>query len=172
MRLIFSALALGLAGLSAAGDPKIKEVDAKGLLAAVKEQQAKVVVVNFYATWCPPCVAEFPHFVKFRQASVDRGVEVLFMSADFPDDKDKVFAFLKQRGVDWQSFLKAGKDGAFIKAINPDWTGALPATAFYSNTGKQLKFHHGVLSLKELTTTTEQLLKRERQKQEQQEKEK
>lgn len=99
----------------------------------------KAVLVNVWATWCVPCVEEFPHLVELREKYKDR-LEVVFISADFDDELDRVQQFLTDQGVDWQTYIKDGKDEPFILAIHPDWSGALPATAVYDASGQPVTF--------------------------------
>jgi len=99
----------------------------------------KAVLVNVWATWCVPCVEEFPYLVRLREEFKDQ-VEVVFISADFPDQLTRVETFLQEQNVDWQTYINDGKDEPFILAIHPDWTGAMPATVVYDKNGRLITF--------------------------------
>lgn len=99
----------------------------------------KAVLVNVWATWCVPCVEEFPYLVRLREEFKDQ-VEVVFISADFPDQLSRVETFLQEQKVDWQTYINDGKDEPFILAIHQDWTGAMPATAVYDKNGRLVTF--------------------------------
>jgi thiol-disulfide isomerase/thioredoxin len=119
---------------------------------------AKLVVVNLWATWCIPCRQEFPHFVKLRQELQPRGVEVLFLSCDFSDEAAAAAAFLAEQRVTWRSYLKQGSDEALIEALNPAWSGTLPATFIYDAHGKQVAFWEGPIEYPALLAKVQALL--------------
>jgi len=126
---------------------------APDILRAVRAANSKVVLVNVWATWCLPCRKEFPDLVRLGKDYASRGLKVVFVSGDFGDARDQVLEFLAAHGVEGRTFLKAGKDEAFINAFNPDWSGALPATFLYDRTGT---LQHSILE----STTYEELEKR------------
>ena len=104
-------------------------VDAKG----------RVLLLNFWATWCKPCIEEFPHLVKLQRTYAARGLDLVFISVDDDDAKTsrRVRAFLQNMNVASPSFLKvSGDDEAFINAVHPRWSGAVPATFVYDRRGK------------------------------------
>lgn len=95
----------------------------------------KTVLVNVWATWCGPCVEEFPSVVKL-QRMYPRRLEVIFICADFPEDRDRALAFLRKQGVDWPTWFKTGQDQDFINALWPEWSGALPFTRIVNKWGR------------------------------------
>ncbi len=99
----------------------------------------KAVLLNVWATWCVPCVEEFPYIAQVQKEFPD-DLKVIFISADFPEDLDRVHGFLRDNGVDWQTYLKDDRDEPFIDAVYSKWTGALPATIVYNKDGSLLKF--------------------------------
>jgi len=130
--------------------PTLKKVTHEDAMAVVKRSDAQVTVVNFWATWCVPCVEEFPAFVKLDRALDDRGVDVMFISTDFPNEQDKVVEFLAEQGVTGTSYLKTGKSTEFVNAFSGDWSGAVPATFVYDSEGTLLDFWEGKASYDEL----------------------
>ena len=104
-------------------------------LIAKHNADGKVVLVNIWATWCGPCVEEFPDIVELKHKYKDQ-LEVVFISADFPEDRERALQFLKDQKVTWETYMKTGKDEPFINAISNDWSGALPFTKIYSKNGQ------------------------------------
>lgn len=90
----------------------------------------KAVILNVWALWCVPCIEEFPMLVDFQNENID--LEVIFVSADFEDEYEKVKSFLIKQGVRPLSYIKNEKDASFIDGINPQWTGSLPYIIVYS----------------------------------------
>jgi len=117
---------------------KIKQVSAEEVQSVIRSYQGKAaVVVNVWATWCVPCVEEFPHLVELQRRHADR-LRVILISADFPENESAVHDFLLAQGVDWETYLKTGRDQPFIAALSDSWTGAMPATFVYDRRGGQV----------------------------------
>jgi thiol-disulfide isomerase/thioredoxin len=148
-----SAACLLLACLTLAGcsepEPVIESADAAKVMAAVQSADAPITLVNFWATWCAPCLEEFPAFVEIGR-EFDDEVDIVFVSMDFPEERESALAFVKEQGWNELSYLKDEPDNAFITAFHPDWTGALPATLVYGPGGELLEFWEGEVSHDEL----------------------
>lgn len=99
----------------------------------------KAVLVNIWATWCIPCVEEFPHIVDVQNEFRD-DLQVIFISADFPEEIERINGFLKDQKVDWQTYIKDDRDEPFIDAVWEKWSGAIPATVIYNKNGSNLTF--------------------------------
>lgn len=111
-----------------ASDTLLKDVTGSELQKIVESYQGKkAVLINIWATWCAPCVKEFPEIVKL-QRNYPKDLKVIFVSADFPQQRDDALQFLKEQDVDWTTYFKTGKDQAFIESLSQEWTGALPFT--------------------------------------------
>lgn len=95
----------------------------------------KAVLVNVWATWCAPCIEEFPHIVKLQRKYPDR-LQVVFVSGDFADARERALEFLRKQEVDWTTYFKDDKDQAFIEALSTEWSGALPFTKIVSSNGE------------------------------------
>jgi thiol-disulfide isomerase/thioredoxin len=95
-----------------------------------------LVVVNFWATWCKPCIDEFPGLVRLKK---ELPIRLLFISVDDPDRIDSVTKYLKSQGVKFLSYIRSEEDmERFINAISPKWSGAVPATFIYDSKGNLL----------------------------------
>jgi thiol-disulfide isomerase/thioredoxin len=93
------------------------------------------VVVNVWATWCRPCVEEFPEILEFARKNQGK-VKVMLVSADFSSRRDLVDKFLRDQGVGFVTYLKQGSDEAFVEVLSPQWSGALPATFVFAPGGR------------------------------------
>ena len=101
------------------GEPKpgtttVREVRADTLAEELKKHSDKVVVVDFWATWCAPCVEKFPHLVALHEKYADAGLVCLSVCMDrqFEEeyDREKVLAFLKKQGATFPNFIVADPD--------------------------------------------------------------
>jgi len=122
---------------------QVEPITSQALVQAIEKSQRPVTVVNIWATWCKPCVEEFPELVRLRSNFKDQGVEVLFVSANFKNSLPDVERFLEAHQVTWPSYLKDGPDDAFIEGFSPDWSGAIPATFVFNAQGALTGFHRG-----------------------------
>jgi thiol-disulfide isomerase/thioredoxin len=89
-----------------------------------------VYIVNFWATWCGPCVAELPNFEQLQKTYQKQPLKVLLVSMDFQSKlKTEVDPFIKKHNYQCEVFLATKKnDQEWIDAIDKDWSGALPGT--------------------------------------------
>jgi thiol-disulfide isomerase/thioredoxin len=121
------------------------EIDAPGLSAAVAKEKGRVVLVNFWATWCVPCRQEFPDLVKLDKAYRSRGLAVIGVSTDLAKDLPAVEKFLASSKPDFANYRKksGGDDQVFIEAVDEKWGGELPFSVVYGPDGKKAKVLSG-----------------------------
>jgi thiol-disulfide isomerase/thioredoxin len=100
-----------------------------------------VVLVNFWATHCSPCIEEMPYILELEQEYKNQGFKVYFVSNDWLDRKNAVFKFLINIGVRGISFLTDElDDNEFINNVHEDWSGALPFTLVFDRKGKLVDY--------------------------------
>ena len=142
--LLILAAAVCLSGNGSARQKRtLREVDAVGLKKAVAGLKGKVVFVNFWATWCAPCVAEFPDIVKLYEKYHARGLEVVAVSFDM--DAPSAVPFLDKQKANFINLLKnpSVEDEVLIKGFDKDWMGALPVSWLFDRNGKRVYFKMG-----------------------------
>jgi thiol-disulfide isomerase/thioredoxin len=142
-------------------DPNVVLLKPAAFADLVKQSAGKVLIVNFWATWCGPCVAEFPEFVKLDQTYRDKTVRFVHISADDSSDlKSKVIPFLKEQKARSDQFLQDTEDPQeMIDVVFKEWSGALPATFVYDKTGKLVFRQFGIIDRDVLTAEIEKGLK-------------
>lgn len=96
-------------------------------------------LVNFWATWCTPCVEEIPAFERINQEYKDRKVKVLLVSLDFPKKiETQLMPFLENYNVTSEVLVLDDPDAnKWIDRVDPEWSGAIPATVIYSKKGRE-----------------------------------
>lgn len=113
------------------------------MLALIQRPGARATMVNVWATWCAPCRAEFPAMLRAAKARRGRGLRLVLVSTDFPEQLAAVRKFLRDQGVRDTAYIETGEPMAFINALEPSWSGAIPATLVYDGHGRQVAFWEG-----------------------------
>lgn len=120
---------------------KIPITNFNGIENWLNKQNDTVYVINFWATWCTPCVKEFPSFEQLANENRSKKVKVLMINLDFPDQYDKrLIPFLKVRESKLDVImLDDPNQNQWISRVDSSWSGSLPATLIYSK-GKRTFF--------------------------------
>lgn len=123
----------------------IEELDIDGLKALIRNDGINYRLINAWATWCGPCVAEFPSFVDMHRMYRNREFEMITISFDEPDRKQNVLNFLVKKQASMKNFIIKGNRYDFIEALDKNWQGALPYTLFVAPDGKILYSKQGII---------------------------
>ncbi len=118
-----------------------------------------IYVINFWATWCAPCVKEMPHFRELAREYADRPVKIVLVSLDFKKDvRTKLLQFVRREklGIPVVA-LTDPNQSAWIDRVNPKWGGAIPVTVVYHK-GARMFYEEAFATYPELRQTVEQFL--------------
>ncbi|MEQ8821224.1 MAG: TlpA disulfide reductase family protein [Sumerlaeia bacterium] len=141
---------------------KAPVVESEELQALMFDHGAKVLVVNFWATWCGPCVEELPHFAETSKEFKDEGVRFLGVSLDFADTAESVVEpFLAKKGIPYANLVVNDvtmDPNELIPWFDAAWRGNLPATFLFDAQGHKLSAHLGQLTHEELKEAIKQAL--------------
>ena len=110
------------------------------LKAIIGQPDDRILVLNFWATWCGPCVSELPLFEKLNAENrPDVRVALVSLDLDLDPDPKKVYKFVSRKKLRSEVFVLDEKDpNAWIDQIDGEWSGALPATIVINKkTGKR-----------------------------------
>ena len=135
----------------AAPDFTLKDVDGK--VVHLADYKGKVVLLDFWATWCSPCKVEIPWFMDMQRKNKDRGFEVLGVAMD-DEGWEVVKPFIAKMGVNYR--ILAGND---MTAQAYGGVDALPTTFLIDRTGKVAAVHVGLASKKDFEDGIDELLK-------------
>lgn len=141
---------------------KVFPIDKKQLIELTKKDTDSLHIINFWATWCAPCVRELPHFNEANKKYNDK-ISMNLISMDFEEQlEDRVIPFFQRK-----KFSEYAMDKYLITSMNyddwmpkidKDWSGSIPATLFYNKTKNIYHFHEGDYSEEELYHTMDSLL--------------
>ena len=127
----------------------------KGELSLNHHHAGKVAIVNFWATWCPPCRKEIPDFIRLQKEFKGQGFTVIGLAID---KKDKVRAFEQEMGINYPSLI-VEKEGYALMEEYGSLHGALPYTVILDKDGDIAHKHHkGILNYDEAKALIEPLL--------------
>lgn len=116
-------------------------------------------LVNFWATWCKPCVEELPALQKIAEEFEKDKVKILLVSLDFPSQIDsRLIPFLEKNNIQMETvLLDDPKQNVWIDKVHPDWSGSIPATLIYSRENRN--FYEQSFTYTELKEIVEQKIR-------------
>lgn len=126
--------------LPAAFGQQVQLLTVDNLNERLEQGKDTTYVINFWATWCAPCIKELPYFEKLQEEKQKEKLKVLLVSVDFKSQLEKrVIPFVSRHSLKNEVFLLDEQDQQqYIDRINKEWSGAIPATLFVK--GKNKKF--------------------------------
>lgn len=135
-----------------------KDVDSKpipivnfdGVKPLLNRSNDSLYVINFWATWCAPCVKEIPYFEQLAEEYADRKLKVILINLDFSNHyESRLLPFVEKNGVKSKIVMLDDPDAnRWINQVDPSWSGAIPATLIYSKSER--KFYEKEFTYEEL----------------------
>ena len=120
-----------------AGPDRLLPFDEKAHSSVLAQNKGTIVLIDFWATWCAPCLTELPQLVALEKKLAGKGFRLITVSADEPEDKEAALKFLQEHSVTNPAYLKqVADDDKFINFIDKKWSGALPGLFLYDRNGK------------------------------------
>lgn len=104
-----------------------------------EQEDETTYVINFWATWCKPCVEELPYFEELNKKYADKNVKVILVSLDFKKQlTKKLLPFIQERQLKSEVLvLTDTKQNAWIDQVDEEWSGAIPITIVYNANERQ-----------------------------------
>lgn len=159
-RIILLSLLLPLLVTKSAHAQSIPPMSMDGIMKTLSSKDT-VYIINFWATWCAPCVEELPVFNDLERKFSNRPVKVVLVSLDFKEDyKVKLPTFLQRKkiapSVIWLSDTNPNE---FVPKVDNSWQGSIPATLVIKPHSGQRRFFEGQVTVREVSAAVEKLLK-------------
>lgn len=121
--------------------PELRLRDLDGNLRSISEWDGSFLIVNFWATWCPPCLEEIPTFVALQERFAAEGVVFLGIALDSPD---RVRVFMREQAMNYES-LHGEKDAIDATRAFGNQYGGLPFTAMVGRDGRIVHLQQGIM---------------------------
>lgn len=159
IRLLLTGLLIAVsAGVIA--ETKIPRTNYRDLQNRIQKLRGKVVVVNFWATWCAPCMEELPDLARFYRNYRSKGVAFIGVSVDDPETADSdIPPVIRKHKVRYPIVVLDGAPNTFIEKFDKSWRGEIPRFYLYSKSGKRLKAWSGKTSYEKLEALVKEALK-------------
>lgn len=123
----------------------IEDLDLAQLKDLLKNDGVNYKLINVWATWCGPCVTEFPEFVTMNRMYRNREFELITISLDEPPRKPNALNFLTKKQASMKNYIFKGDKYAFIEGLDKKWEGSLPYTLFIAPGGKIIYGKQGLI---------------------------
>jgi len=128
--------------------------DLSGAPQSIGSWKGKVLVVNFWATWCPPCLEEIPMFVRLQQQMGEQGLQFVGIAVD---ERDKVAAFARKNAINYPIMI-GQLDAIELAESAGNESGGLPYTLIFDRSGQVVSRHYGGLTEEKLKPIVAKLL--------------
>ncbi len=129
----------------------IKIIDFKNLEERAINAPDTVFIINFWATWCAPCVKELPYFEQLAEKYKGKPLKVILLSLDFKSKiQSDLLPFVKKHKLKSEVLLSESLDEKFINAVNQNWSGAIPATLVIHHQKNIREFYEQEFTFQEL----------------------
>jgi peroxiredoxin len=126
----------------------LEKIGADGIKALRQNATGKTLLVNFWATWCAPCTAEFPELQKIYRMYRKRPFDLVTVSINYPDEEAGVRKFLDSQHASSRNLLSGTMDPyELMAAFDPDWNGGVPYSVVIAPGGKVLYKENGTLDV-------------------------
>ena len=130
----------------AAKEVSLDNINEAGIKDLIANDSDKLRLINIWATWCGPCVMEYPSFIEIHRMFQGRDFEFISLSADTPNQKEAALKFLQKSNSAVTNYIFEKDDKyALIEAVDPDWQGALPYTLIVAPGGEKLYAKQGII---------------------------
>lgn len=162
MKIKLNIVLLLLIGFFAAANVSAQQIpiyDFTQLEPLLHQKNDTTYVINFWATWCKPCVEELPHFMEINSQYSDKKFKMILVSLDFASQLDsKLIPYVNTHGINAEVILLNDPDAnSWIDKVNKSWTGSIPATIIYNK--DFYFFNENSMSYDELNEIIKQNLK-------------
>lgn len=154
-----TALAVLLATGALSAQSKLTPLNEASFPKMLATHKGKIVLVDFWATWCVPCRAEMPQLVKLSEKLRARGFDFVTVSSDEADKEPAAFKVLMQYAVSAPFYLKRVEDDdKFYNSVDAKWSGEIPAMFIYDRSGKRVRSFLGETPVKDIEAAIQKLL--------------
>lgn len=124
---------------------ELQTITREGVADLLQNNTTDYLLINIWATWCGPCVVEFPHFVDMNRMYRNRDFELITISLDDAEREPAALKFLTRKQASTKNFIFTGDKYKFIDTIDKKWEGALPYTLFIAPGSKVLYAKQGII---------------------------
>ena len=142
----------------AADQSSLPKITGEGIQSLVAKNNGKVVLLHFWATWCPPCAEEFPALVKVYTAYKTRGLEVIAVSLNDFSEMQDVMRFVHEQKPSFALYIAGTVNETFYRSIDKRWSSGVPLTMMYDKTGTLRYFHDGARTYAQFDRDVQSLL--------------
>lgn len=154
---VLTAFALSLAAQQGSA-PKLTPLTLDGYNKLIVSHKGRVILVDFWATYCVPCRTELPELTQLAAKLRPRGLDLIVVSADEPEQEAQASKFIAGKAPSPLYIKSTDDNDKFAAAIYPRWQGELPANFIYDRTGRKVGAFIGQVPTKNIEAVIEKFL--------------
>ena len=140
------------------GQSKLTPLNETSYPKTIAAHKGKILLVDFWATWCVPCRKEMPELIKLSERLRGK-LDFITVSADEPDKEPSAYKVLMENSVAAPFYMKkASDDDKFYNSVDTNWSGEIPAMFIYDRAGKRVKSFLGETPVKDIEAAIQKLL--------------
>jgi thiol-disulfide isomerase/thioredoxin len=140
------------------GQSKLTPLNETSYPKTIAAHKGKILLVDFWATWCVPCRKEMPELIKLSERLRGK-LDFITVSADEPDKEPAAYKVLMENSVAAPFYMKkASDDDKFYNSVDTNWSGEIPAMFIYDRAGKRVKSFLGETPVKDIEAAIQKLL--------------
>lgn len=129
----------------------LENIDTAGIRSIIRNKSDKLRLINVWASWCGPCVQEFPDFVIIDRIYRSREFEFISINADKLSRRDNVLKFLQKNEASNKNYIfSSDNNNDLVEAVDPDWSGALPYTMLVEQGGNIIYHSQGPINMNQM----------------------
>lgn len=138
--------------------PEFGFASCDGEARSIADFQGQPLLINFWATWCPPCLREFPDIVQVYEENSAKGLEVFAVSMNDAEEVEDIEEFLQSFEPPFGIYRAASLDSAFFESILDTWYGEMPMTMIFDTAGERVHVYKKALTYEELAADVAALI--------------
>lgn len=125
----------------------LRKLDVESIRTQISSNEKKITLINYWASWCLPCVKELPSLKALQEKYSSKGLQVILISTDDEKSKQALLSLLAKNDISFETYYRGSQSLEVLDQLYPQWNGALPSNLLVTSKGQPLEAWFGETSL-------------------------